>query len=81
MTIRPAVVVAAVAVDRHDPRVLETGGNLSLASEPFLKLRIFGVVCLDLFQRDLAIEFALPGHKDLAQAAASILPDDFKTAC
>ena len=70
--IRAAVGVAAQAIDRDDPRVLQPAGDLGLAHEPGPALRAVGVACLHLLEGDLAAQLPVVGHEDLAQPAPGV---------
>ena len=59
----PAVAVAAQAVDRHDPGVLQPAGDLGLEQEPLAADRVVGVVVEDLLERHLAIELGVEATK------------------
>ncbi len=74
--VRPAVAVAAQAVDRHDPGVFEPAGDLGLEDEPGAAGGVVGVVVEDLLERDLAVELGVEGDEDGAQPAAGMGPED-----
>ena len=79
--VRTAVGIAAQAVDRHDPRVLQPPGDLGLQEEPRLAGRVVRVVGLELLERDLAVQLAVKREEDLAQPAACVRPEDLETPC
>ena len=80
--IRAAVGVAAQAIDRDDPRVLQPAGDLGLAHEPGPALRAVGVACLHLLQGDYAAQLPVVGFEDLAQPAPGVeLADLVPRAC
>ena len=72
----PAVAVAAQAVDRDDPRVLEAAGDLGLEDEPGAAGGVVGVVVEDLLERDLAVQLGVERDEDRAQPAAGVGPQD-----
>src|SRR5207237_585381 len=54
--VRPAVGVAAEAVDGHDARMLQPAGDLALEQEAGPALGVVGVVALDLLERHLTAQ-------------------------
>ena len=70
--IGPAVAVAAQAVDRDDPGVLQAAGDLGFEEEPGPAVRVVGVLVEDLLERDLAVQLRVEGDEDRAQAAPRV---------
>ena len=66
---RPALVVGAQAVNRHDARMLQPAGDLGLDQETGAADRIVGVLHLDLLERDLAVKLGIDRHVDDADAS------------
>ena len=64
---RPAVVVGAQAVDRHDPGVLQPAVDLRLQDEPAAEVGLGDLVGPDLLEGDLAAEFLVAGDVDLGR--------------
>ncbi len=69
---RPAVVVDAQGVDRHDSRMLESAGDLGLEQEPIAAVGVVGAFGLDLLQGHLALKLGVEGHRDLADASLRV---------
>src|SRR5262249_6382284 len=74
--IGPAVAMGPQAVDRHNPRVLESAGNLSLQQEPLAAGGVVGVVVEDLLQRHLAMQILVGGDEDGPRPAGGVGPED-----
>ena len=74
--VRPAVAVGAQPVDRDDARVLQPAGDLGLEQEPLAAGRVVGVRLEDLLERHLAVQLAVQGDEDRAQAAPGVGPQD-----
>ncbi len=74
--IRPAVGVAAQAVDRNDARVLQSPGDLGLKHEPLPAGRIIGMAVVDLLQRHLAVQLGVQGDEDGAESALGMGAED-----
>ena len=74
--VRPAAVVGAQAVDRHDPGVFQPAGDLGLHQEPLAADGVVGVIVEDLLQGHLAVQLAVERHEDSPQAAARVGPQD-----
>ena len=51
-------------VNRHDPRVLERAGDLSLQQEPLTTHDVVGVRVEDLFERHLPVQLDIQSDKD-----------------
>ena len=73
---RPAIIVGAQAVDRHDPGVLQAAVDLRLQHESAAEIGLGGLVGPDLLERDLAAELLVVGDVDPAQAALVVEPQD-----
>src|SRR5262245_10268479 len=61
--VRPAVRVAAQAVDRHDAGMFEPPGDLRFQEESTTAAGIRGVALLDLLQRHLSIQLRVEGNE------------------
>ena len=75
---RPAKLVVAQTVHRHDPRMLESSRDLRLQQEPRPALRMARVPVLNLLERHLAVQLGVFGHKHLAQAPSRMKLQDPK---
>ena len=73
--VEPALGVAAQAVDRDDPGMLQVARDLGLDQEPRALFLAIGEPGQDHLQGHLALELAIPGHPDLADPAACMGPD------
>ena len=69
-----AIAVGAQAVDGHDPRVLQSAGDLGLDQEPLPAGGVVGMVVEDLLERHLAMQLGIQGDEDRAQPAAGVRP-------
>ena len=69
-----AIAVGAQAVDGHDPRVLQSAGDLGLDQEPLAAGGVVGMVVEDLLERHLAMQLGIQGDEDRAQPAAGVRP-------
>ena len=67
--------VAAQAVDRDDPRVLQLPGDLGLQDEPRALVLPPREPVLDDLQRHLALQLAVPRHPDLPDPSLGVQPD------
>ena len=56
--------------------MLQPAGDLGLEQEPLAADRVVGVVVEDLLQRHLAVQLAVEGDEDGAQAAPGVGPED-----
>ena len=74
--IRPAALVAAEAVDRHDAGVLQAAGDLGLQEEAAAGGRVVREAALDLLERDAAVQFEVLGDADLPEAALRVRLED-----
>ncbi len=63
------VVVRTPVVHADHIRVLETGGRLSLAAEPFDKAGVLGEAAVEQLQRDLAAELLILGKEHVGHSA------------
>ena len=70
-----ACAVHAQPVDRDDPGVFESTGDLGLDQEPLATGRVVGVVVEDLLECHLAIELGVQRHEDRPQPAAGMRPE------
>ena len=61
---RPAVRIAAQAVDRHDSRVLEAAGDLGLDQKAPAARGVVGMPVEDLLERDLAVQLGVERDED-----------------
>ena len=75
---RPALLVDAQAVDRHDPRMLEPAGDLGLEQEPRAAVGVVGAFGLDLLQGHLALQLGVERDRDLADPPLSVRAKDAK---
>src|SRR5262249_45392580 len=73
-----AVGVAAQAIDRHDPRMLQFPGDLGFEHEPGPAPRIIGIPVLDLLQRHLAAQLLVAGQVDLTESPLGVRPKDLE---
>ena len=73
--------VAAQAIDRDDPRMLQFPGELRLQQEPGPAARIMGELAQDLLQGHVAAELFVAGEVDATQAPLGVRPDDAKARC
>ncbi len=74
--VRAAVTVAAQAVHRHDPRVLQTARDLGLEDEPGPAGGVVGVVVEDLLESDLAVQLGVERHEHRAEAPPGVGAED-----
>jgi len=58
--------------------MLQPARDFRFAHKARPALRMMGVPRLDLFQRHLAVQLAVPGHEDFAQPAAGVRPQNLK---
>lgn len=65
------VVDLAETVDGDDVRLVQAGGGLGLALEPFLEYGVFGEVRRQYLERDSALGVGVISDVDLAHAAAA----------
>ncbi len=73
---RPAVIVGAEAVDRHDPGVLQAAVDLGLQDEPAAEVGLGDLVGPDLLEGHLAAELLVAGDVDAAQPALAVEAED-----
>src|SRR5262249_26891850 len=59
-------------VNRHNPWMLEPGGDLRFQEETGLALGIARMTRLDLLESHFAVQFEVLGHEDLTQAPAGM---------
>jgi hypothetical protein len=71
--------VLAQPVDRHDARVFQAAGNLGLQQEAAAAVRVVGPLPLDFLEGDLAVQFLVLGHEDLAQSPLGVGAEDLET--
>ena len=71
-----AIVIAAQAVDRHDPGVLQPAVDLRLRDEAGAELGLVGLVGPDLLEGNLAAEFLVAGAVDASQPALAVETQD-----
>ena len=69
-----AVVVAAQAVDRDDPRMLQAAGDLGLEQESLPAVRVVGVIVEDLLERHLTIQLGVESDVNGPQSAPRMRP-------
>ena len=74
--IGPAVLVLPQAVDRDDPRVLQSAGHLGLEHEPLAVLGVVGMPLEDLLERHLAMQLFIVSHEDGPQPSLGMGSDD-----
>ncbi len=77
---RPSIGVAAEAVNRHDPRVLQPPGDLRLEQKAGLRRWVVGQVSLQFLEGDGSIQLAVEGDEDFAQATLRMRPQDLEPA-
>ena len=77
---RPASGVVAEAVDRDDAGMLQAAGDLGFEHEPGAAARVVGVPFLDFFERDLAVQFAITRHEDLAEPSLGVRTEPLVTS-
>src|SRR5262249_51190537 len=65
---RLASLISHQAVDRHDARMLQLAGNLGFEQEAAASRRVAGVVVLDAFQGNLAVQFRVERQVNFAGA-------------
>ena len=68
--------MAADAVDRHDPRMLQPAGDLGLQQEPQPAKLVLGNVGLKHFQCNLAIQFGIESDINLSHPSCRKQADD-----
>ncbi len=76
--IGPAVTVGPEAVDRDDPGMLQSAGDLGLQQEPLAAGRVVGVIVEDLLQRHLAMQLGVQRHEDGTESASGVGAEDPK---
>ncbi len=64
----------AHTVNRYDPGVLQSSGDLGLGDEPLAAERVVGVLLEDLLERHLAVQLDIQRHEHLAQPAPRVRP-------
>ena len=77
---RPALVVRAQAVDRHDAGMLQPAGDLGLEQEAGAAGRVVGVLGLDLLERDLAVQLRIHRDEYHADPAPGVVPQETEPA-
>src|SRR5579864_3539675 len=73
---RPAIIICAEAVDRHDPGVLQTAVDLGLQNEAATEVGLGDLVGPDLLESDLAAELVVAGDVDPAEPALAVEAKD-----
>ena len=63
-------------IDRDDAGMFQPPGDLGLDQEASPARRVVGVVVEDLLEGDLAVQLAVEGHIDGAEAALGVRPED-----
>ena len=72
---RPALRVSVQTIDRHDARVFQPAGQLGLQQKTGTAAGIIGLLGPDLLERDLAMQLAIQGDRDQADASLRERPD------
>ena len=79
--IRPAVAVRTQTVDRDDPRMFESAGDLSLHEKAGAVGWVVGVAIEDLLEGDLTIELAVERDKHGSETAFGVRTQHPEPSC
>src|SRR5688572_19453791 len=76
---RPSVLILTESVDGNDSRMFESSGNLRFHEEPRSAIGVIGLLCLNLFERDFAMQFCVFGHENFTQTTPCMRPQHAKS--